>query len=496
MLLICKQLFSAWTQLEVRYCHWKSNEHLEEGLDGKTDLDVFVALDDKVPCEEGLKSCSLIKFRPQASSRYPGVDEWLGFDPSTGAMIHVHLHFRLITGTKFCKEYEFPIGDLMLSTRIVDADTDVYVASPDLEIIILFARIALKAGKTGRVKLKSYRDEIVYLKERMDAAKVQSYCIQFLGEKDGASFFGQISDELETVDWKQVLALAKRWLNPYRTSFPLSCWFRSKYYWFRLYWDMFVNRLGGRVINKKTLPHKGLSVAFIGQDGSGKSTVSKDIFSWLNWKVAVHSFYLGTGDGYQSLLKSLLARASGKSRKPAEKQEPVHEAVSPHDANNDMTLRHLVGAVLTSWHLCCATSAALKKARQAFRYVRKGGIALFDRFPQDQFPGIYDGPKINSLYGESKRLGFLFRRLARREERNIRKMQQYAPELVFKLVLPPEESIRRKPFENVEMVKRKALITQELSFPKSTIYMIDATEEYASEIVRIKSKIWDSLKAL
>ncbi len=495
MLSICKQLFSTWTQLGVRYCHWKSNEHLEEGLDGKTDLDVFVAFEDKGPCEEGLKACSLIRFRPQASSRYPGVDEWLGFDPLTGVMIHVHLHFRLITGTKFCKEYEFPVGDLMLSTRIVDADTGVYVASPNLEIIILYARIALKAGKAGRVKLKSYRDEVAYLKERMDASKVQSYCVQLLGEKDGASLYGQIG-ELEAVDWIKVLALAKRWLNPYRTRSPLSCWFRTKYYWFRLYCDMLVNRLGGHVINKKTLPHKGLSVAFIGQDGSGKSTVSKDVYSWLNWKAAVHSFYLGTGDGYRSLLKSLLVRASGKSRKPAEKQEPVHESVPQQDENNDMSMRHLVGAVFTSWHLCRATSAALKKARQACRYVRKGGIALFDRFPQDQFPGIYDGPKINTLYGESKRLGFLFRRLAWREERNIRKMQQYAPELVFKLVLPPEESIRRKPFENVEMVKRKAVITKELSFPKSTVFTIDATEEYASEIVRIKSKIWDSLKAL
>ena len=493
MLSICKQLFSTWTERGVRYCHWKSNEHLEEGLDGKTDLDVFVAPDDKSLCEEAMKACSLIQFRPQASSRYPGVEEWLGFDQMTGAMIHVHLHFRLITGTKFCKEYEFPVGDLMLSTRIVDADTGVCVTSPDLEIIILFARIALKAGKAGRVKLKNYRDEVAYLKERMDTAKVQSYCVQFLGEKDGFSLYGQIAGELESVDWIQVLALAKRWLNPYRTRSPFSCWFRTKYYWFRLYRDLLVNRLGGRVINKKTLPQKGISVAFIGQDGSGKSTVSKDIFVWLNWKVAVHSFYLGTGDGYRSLLKSVLVRASGRSMKPSKKQVP-EQTVPQQAVNEKQSLRHLVGAVLMSCHLCRVSKSALKKTRQAFRYVRRGGIALFDRFPQDQFPGIFDGPKINALYGKSKHLGFLFRRLARREERNIRKMQQFAPKLVFKLVLPPEESIRRKPFENFEMVKKKAMITKELSFPNSSVFTIDATADYSSELVLIKTKIWDSLK--
>lgn len=39
---ICTELFDEFHEQEIRYCHWKSNEHLQEGLVGETDLDVIV----------------------------------------------------------------------------------------------------------------------------------------------------------------------------------------------------------------------------------------------------------------------------------------------------------------------------------------------------------------------------------------------------------------------------------------------------------------------
>ena len=39
-------LFNALDTGGVLYCHWKSNEHLIEGLIGKTDLDILVAVQD------------------------------------------------------------------------------------------------------------------------------------------------------------------------------------------------------------------------------------------------------------------------------------------------------------------------------------------------------------------------------------------------------------------------------------------------------------------
>jgi len=45
---ICERLFSDFHEQEVVYCHWKSNEHLLEGLAGTTDLDIIVESREKV----------------------------------------------------------------------------------------------------------------------------------------------------------------------------------------------------------------------------------------------------------------------------------------------------------------------------------------------------------------------------------------------------------------------------------------------------------------
>ena len=55
MLEACKLLFNLWNDQGIRYCHWKSNEHLLEGLNGETDLDVYVCPQDKELAETLLK---------------------------------------------------------------------------------------------------------------------------------------------------------------------------------------------------------------------------------------------------------------------------------------------------------------------------------------------------------------------------------------------------------------------------------------------------------
>ena len=123
----------------------------------------------------------------------------------------------------------------------------------------------------------------------------------------------------------------------------------------------------------------------------------------------------------------------------------------------------------------------------------KGGIPLYDRFPQVQFEGIYDGPKINHYCQQKGISNGIVKWMARREQRYLEKIQSFQPTLVFKLMLSPEESIRRKPFENLETVTRKHEITQQLQFPNSAVYIVDATQDYQQEIIFIKNKIWEAI---
>ena len=44
---------------------------------------------------------------------------------------------------------------------------------------------------------------------------------------------------------------------------------------------------------KKILSKNGIAIAFIGADGSGKSTIVNDITKWIKWKLEVKQIYMG-----------------------------------------------------------------------------------------------------------------------------------------------------------------------------------------------------------
>lgn len=461
MLEICRKLFSSWNENCISYCHWKSNEHLYEGLDGETDLDVFLKPDDKIKAELYLIQLKYIKCVVQKSNRYLNVDEWIGFDEITGRLVHVHLHFQIITGTKFNKEYVFPIDDLIIDTRILNKETGVYTTSYELELVILYSRIVLKSRDKKHIKPNNdYKKEIAYLKERYSKGVLRSILNKLVSD-DAIVLYNYIEQEkLNDKEWYDIFHIVYKWLKPYRSKSQIDVLIRYNYYKF---FNRIVRTLNSRYdslfITKKSMPDKGVSICFIGVDGSGKSTVCKEISKWLSWKLENHVFYLGSGDGYKRQ-RCILSRIISKIQHP--------EA-----------------------SLLRIAKYYMHQLKRADKYINQGGIALFDRFPQNQFEGIYDGPKIATQYA-SKMNQKNVRRFAQKEKKIITDCQLYQPDLLFKLVIPAEESIRRK-HDSEDMIRRKVEITEKLYFEQSETYMIDATQDYDQEILAIKQKIWQKI---
>jgi len=492
MLQVCTKLFGYWNT-DVRYCHWKSNEHLMEGLDGETDLDVFVYPDDKSIAETHLRSCNYIKFVPQKSSRYPMVDEWIGFDRGTGKLVHVHLHYQIITGTKFCKEYIIPINEEIIESRVLDKETQVYVSSPELELIVLYSRIVLKSTNKNKISTRGYEAEIIYLKNRINYDALKKKCTSIIGA-DGKLFYDLISSDIsKQQDWKKLEGVIHIWLDKYRKMSSLSVLLRTNYYWAKYYKDiLFVRYLHRPVLAKKTFPNSKMSICFLGQDGSGKSTLSQNIEKWLRWKIEAHRFYLGSGEHYKSMTKWLLTKAAH-----LRKQGSVNNIISKKNQDNEYNngrkkgLIPMLVAILSSHDMKNVAKRAYIQIKSANGYSQKGAISLFDRFPQNQFYGIYDGPKIRSVYLEKGFDNFIIKRYALREEYYLNKIQKYQPSIVFKLLLSPEESIKRKPFENYEQICQKHEITKKLAFSNSEVHVIDATQEYEKELLMVKNIIWD-----
>lgn len=497
MLEICKQLFSLWNNKSVKYCHWKSNEHLLEGLEGKTDLDVYVTPTDKALAESLLITCRFIECLTQKGSRYPNVREWMGLDVTTGQLVHVHLHYQIITGTKYCKEYVFPIDDLIISTRVLDQDTNVYVTNPNLEIIILYCRIALKAKKEEQI-CPSSDDcrEIEYLKSIVQSETVFGLCNQLL-ENIAEEFYSLImKPSLSSKEWYRVYQIATKWLYPYRKYSKLHVFLRYHYYNIRSLCIHVANKKYNHYyINKKTMPGRSVAVCFLGQDGSGKSTVTIDLCKWLNWKIAAHRFYLGSGDHYNGLLKRIITKGARFKHKSAQPKSSTdsNKSRSTSPQKRKKNLKNFFPFILLSMNRLVVARRAYKEVLRSEKYRKKGGIPLFDRFPQNQFEGIYDGPKIAESYRETGLDYSIVKLMAKIEQKYITKIQKYQPRLVFKLMLSPEESIRRKPFEDLAAVTRKHEITKQLMFPDSIVHIVDATQDYGQELIFIKKEIWYTL---
>lgn len=228
------------------------------------------------------------------------------------------------------------------------------------------------------------------------------------------------------------------------------------------------------IVRKVPYEQKGLMIAFLGQDGAGKSTVTDDVLKWLTWKIEAKKFYLGSGEHYFSWQKKICSKIKSKSY--IWKMFDACLSVSDMKAHARYTCRTIY---------------------KAKKYADKGGIAIFDRYPQIEFYGINDGPKIREHYlpkANNKMLYMYLCHCAKQEERNLRKALKISPNVVFKLVLPPEVSIQRKPEEKLENVEKKHRIIKELRYPGADMILIDATEEYSSELARIKEIIWNKIQ--
>ena len=484
-LIITKKLFDRLNDLKIVYCHWKSNEHLLEGLAGETDLDVLFEYRQRKKVREILTDCGYIRAVPQFGSRYRFVEDWIGFDDETGKLIHIHLHYRMITGHQGMKEYDLPWTRLALKTRIFDETYNVYICEPSLELVILHSRIGLKAtdatlssAAKGKYELsESDLKEMQYLKERVDWEKVDVILKESFPK--GCDVLTEIvRNERYDSEWYTKLAgcVAKD-LECCSSEHGFAKKVKQKFYYYTLRVRNLINRLTGtRFMTKKSLGrNKGVIIAFIGQDGAGKSTVTTEVKKWLEWKLDVRKYYLGSGDNYNSLAKRICSVLDGKGG-----------------------LLGLVRKVLSIMDLRKLSGYVLKNTRKAESYSQAGGIVIFDRYPQVEFPGINDGPKIRtSLENKSypTALKKILYSLADAEERNYRKAIECKPDLVFKLILPPEVSIERKPEESLENVTRKHEIIKSLKFEDSEVVTINATMDFDEELKLIHRTVWKCIEA-
>lgn len=111
-----------------------------------------------------------------------------------------------------------------------------------------------------------------------------------------------------------------------------------------------------------------------------------------------------------------------------------------------------------------------------------GSIVVLDRYPQDQFLGIFDGPKLQS--GES------FSWAAKHEAALYLRVKDLNPDLVIKLRIDPRLALHRKPDHEVSVIEQKCKIVDALQFPRCSVVEIDAGQPLDEVLLDVKKAIW------
>jgi thymidylate kinase len=219
---------------------------------------------------------------------------------------------------------------------------------------------------------------------------------------------------------------------------------------------------------RQPAPHLPLArvIAVVGCDGSGKSTLTADLFERLRRERPTELIYLGQSSGnILDWVRGLPLVGPAIGRYLLRKSERTH-AKDSKSASPD-TLTALVIYLLSCWRR--------HKFRRMLALNRRGVVVITDRYPQAEVSGFYfDGPGLKVTADAN---GFV-RWLAARELRLYQRMTARVPALLIRLNIDADTAHARKPDHKLAMLHEKASVIPTLSFNGAHILDLDGRSPY------------------
>jgi thymidylate kinase len=468
---------------KISYCYWKSSRRVYGALTGEHDLDLLIAREDQNRCAMILLECGLKPFPSVFHRDHPAIQSFLGYDDLAGNLVHLHLHFEIVTGSQLLKNYRLPWKDAVLARAIAHPALPIQILDPASEALLLVVRAGLELRRGDLVTLRQWaattrkfamdREELA---TRCDREALRDRTVELLGADFADMVTAAFYDGRPLEDQRRLRRRIEKRLSPYRTYSSLEAQLRSAGR--TILWAL--GNLNKRLLQlprpwSRRVPGGGAIVAITGVDGSGKTTVVAAMQEWLGSEIDVVPIYFGTGAGRPSLLlrplkwaAPLFTRAFATSSKKASRGE-----------NRS---RLLYRVLLTIW----AVFVALEKRSKlvaARRGANRGLIVLTDRYPQNEILGFNDGPLLIRLTGIPQWL--------RRFEAGVYSLaRRLPPDLVIKLHVAPTTAQMREPDMNPSVIRERIEAMRRVNFAAKRIVDIDAERPLAEVLSAIKHEIW------
>ncbi len=486
---LLQKLLATFLREEVAYCYWKSSRRLPAVLAGESDLDLLVRKDDLHHAGRVLLDCGFKLFPSVASRDHPSILSYLGYDEASGRIIHVHLHARLVAGERLLKNYRLPWEQAILARAVLHPPTQLRMLDPASEAVLLAVRACLELRRSDPITLLHWRTtqqkfglDRADLAEQVSWASLRSRAAEFLSEDAAGPLADAICGNQPPERDRRLRRLVRRDLAPHRMYNAIEARLRSI--------GRAVHWLAGG-LNKRHLhlPRPwsrrvsggGCVIAFLGVDGSGKTTVTAAIRAWLGTEIDVMPIYFGTGDGRPSLLLLPLKLAVPLFTRLIKKKPRG----SSHGTVSGQPPGPLYSFLLTVWSTVLAVEKR-SKLNAAHRGAARGMVVVADRYPQDENPDYNDGPLLPRLVTVPKRL--------RRFEASAYALARaLPPDLLIKLDAPPELLAIREPNMNRDVIRERVSAVRRLVFPGARVVRVDATQPLADVIRAVKYEIWRTL---
>jgi thymidylate kinase len=488
VLKLAKKTFEKFNIENIKYCHWKSNEHLEAGLNGKTDLDILVDKKDFVNINRillvlGFKRTNTIDYLD-----YNSVEDFIGFDNETGEIIHIHLHYELILGKKFIKEYHLPFEKLVLDNRIFNKKNNIYIIDPNLEIILLIIRRAFKSSffnKNKNIFPEDEKKEYLWLLDKIDINDIKKFASILVNEYFAQLILEFINREKYTT-FSKIKKIVNKEFKIYSLYSNICSLFKYIINKSRAAKNYIKNKIFDMpVIYRRGFKDGGIIVAFLGVDGAGKSTLIQEINKWISWKVDTQHIYFGSGDGKSSLLR-LPLRFVAKLRSKLKGNVVSNSRKKDRKKKKNIFFR----IMKVIWALTLALEKK-KKLKKMWKARTKGMVVLTDRYPQTQFFGYNDGPLLRGWNNSENRL----KKVISDWEFNIYDLaNKLKPDLVIKLKIPEEVAVERKKDTPLYMIRNKIEVIENLNFAEDTkVKVVNTNRSVEESSLVIKNHIWSYL---
>lgn len=499
-LAVSRALLDAFHSEGVRYCHWKSSEHVLAGLAGNTDLDILIDRSQAGLAQEILARTGFKRFAPTVGMGYPAIEDYIALDRATGTLLHCHTHYRLVAGERHLKGLRLPWENQFLQTRVWDPEHQIFLVDPNIELLTLLVRAAVKLRASdlaldvfGRRYIRGgLVAEYEWLSSRIERPRVLELGLELLGPDVERPLAELIDGPLTTTGLLRFRRAARGELDRFRYYGPVTAFVLQTLR--GVAWTVAgVNRklLRSPRPLRRTIPSGGLVVAFLGSDGSGKSTLVREVSRTYASKIDVYRIYFGSGDGPASLLRLPLrvARRVYVRFVRGPRQGPRGATVTvPASARS--AKRGAAGLGRLLWGLSLAREKA-RRLQSAWRARSLGMLVLADRFPQTQVLGFNDGPLLSDLRGSPGRIARWF---ASREARAYEWANRYPPDLVIRLNVSPPVAVARKPEMALEEVTRRVQAVRSLTFGAGAkVVDLDADQPLEEVLREVKWIVWSAM---